>query len=231
MPQLEYKRIPFEVKEVKEDGTFSGYASVYDVVDSDKERVLKGAFTKSLTTGRKVRMLWQHDYREPIGPWRELSETDKGLFADGKLTLGVQRAKEAHALMLDDALDGMSIGAMFKLSEPDGDDIVDIYEADLWEISVVTFPANLAAVIEDVKSALESKDPRFARVIERALHDLGLSRKQAVEFTEAGLARVSLSDSGSLLSESDVALEGLTESLLKEARNAKRCYRQAGIGV
>ena len=38
-----------EIKAVTEEGIFEGYGSVFDVVDSYKERVAPGAFKASLT--------------------------------------------------------------------------------------------------------------------------------------------------------------------------------------
>lgn len=44
----DYLDIPFKIKAVSEDGLFSGYGSVFNVVDSYNEVVTPGAFTESL---------------------------------------------------------------------------------------------------------------------------------------------------------------------------------------
>ena len=46
----------FELKKdsMTEDGTFEGYASVFGVVDLGQDAVIRGAFVKSLGSGRKV---------------------------------------------------------------------------------------------------------------------------------------------------------------------------------
>lgn len=48
-----------------------GYASVFGERDQGGDVVLPGAYTASLAamgrSGRRVKMLWQHDPREPIG--------------------------------------------------------------------------------------------------------------------------------------------------------------------
>src|SRR5690242_21321693 len=48
------------------------------------------------TTVRKVRMLWQHDPRQPIGVWDELEEDAKGLKLKGRLALGTRLRSEEH---------------------------------------------------------------------------------------------------------------------------------------
>lgn len=155
--------VPFEVKtcgtEIKEDGTevgtFTGMASTFGNVDLVGDRIAPGAFTQSIKNPRKIRMLWQHDIREPIGVWREMRETDKGLEVKGALVLDVRRAAEAHALMKEGALDAMSIG--FRV--PSNGWEIDkenqgrlLTKIDLLEVSLVTFPANPKARVQRVKS-------------------------------------------------------------------------------
>ena len=73
--------------EVEEDGSFSGYASLFGKVDLAKDVVERGAFAESLK-GRGaggIRMLFQHDPGEPIGTWTEIREDARGLFVRGRL--------------------------------------------------------------------------------------------------------------------------------------------------
>lgn len=166
----------------EEPGTLSGYGSVFDVVDWYGESIQKGAFKNSLAEwkakGSSPSMLWQHDMHEPIGKWTELAEDDKGLRVKGNILVGagpLERRAFEHAKA--GTLGGLSIGYMV----PDGGVHYDsrqgvwlISEVDLWEISLVTIPANDEATIDSVKSALGS--PKF---FERFLRDAGLSRSQA----------------------------------------------------
>jgi hypothetical protein len=175
--------IPFEIKadQLKEDGTFSGMASTFGgEPDAQNDIIEKGAFTETLKTngykGRGIKMLWQHDYRAPIGKWMSLEENSKGLAVVGKLTRGVKQADEAYFLMKDGALDGLSIG--FGIDE-DGYDIDNktkcrrLRKINLWEISPVTFGSNANARITNVKSAV--KDAKTIRELENALRESGLS--------------------------------------------------------
>ncbi|WP_312798711.1 HK97 family phage prohead protease, partial [Tianweitania sp.] len=105
--------------------------------------VERGAFAKSLRTrgASGVRMLFQHDPAQPIGVWTELREDERGLFVRGRLQTDVARGREILALMKAGALDGLSIGFRAEKARKEAaSGFRRILEADLWEISVVTFP-------------------------------------------------------------------------------------------
>lgn len=168
---------PLEIKELSDDGSFSGYGSVFGNVDYYGDVVEAGAFTKTLAA-KMPAMLWQHDSAEPIGVWTKIAEDEKGLYMEGRLLTGkVSRASEAHELLKAGAVKGLSIGYMPKawewLKDHNGDSIRHLKEIDLWEVSLVTFPANEAAVVTSVKS-LES-----IRDIEETLREAGFSRSEA----------------------------------------------------
>ena len=59
---LESKRLDFslDIKMLDESGRFAGYASVFDVVDNQRDVILHGAFAKTLL-GRipSIKLLWQ----------------------------------------------------------------------------------------------------------------------------------------------------------------------------
>lgn len=158
--ELRYIERPFEVKAVAEDGIFEGFGSVFGNVDSYKEVVAPGAFAETLaawkSAGKLPPVLWQHRSGEPIGPYLEMEEQPVGLWVKGRLLVNdVQRAKEARALMQAKAVNGLSIG--FVTREDSYDRVTGIRtlkKVDLWEVSVVTFPANPAAQISSVKSAI-----------------------------------------------------------------------------
>lgn len=159
--ELRYIERPFEIKAVEEDGIFEGRGSVFGNVDSYKEIVAPGAFTDTLAAwkaqNRLPPVLWQHRSGEPIGPHLEMEERADGLYVKGQLLVNdVQRAKEARALMKAKAVNGLSIG--FVTREDTYDRVTGIRtlkKVDLWEVSVVTFPANPAAQISSVKSAID----------------------------------------------------------------------------
>ncbi|MDD2324576.1 MAG: HK97 family phage prohead protease [Alphaproteobacteria bacterium] len=148
---------PLAVKSLAADGTFVGYASVFDEVDSQNEVVIYGAFSKTLELWQRKNaapaMLWMHDPSVPIGLWLALAEDRKGLIVHGKLALSTQKGREAYELLKMKAVSGLSIGYRIVTSRIDTKRKVRILtEVDLFEISLVTFPANDAARISEVKA-------------------------------------------------------------------------------
>lgn len=154
MTLLETKRAPLALGAVGTDGVFSGYASVFGLADLGNDVVERGAFARSLRERgvSGVRMLWQHDAAEPIGAWTEIREDSRGLHVEGRLAPGVARAREALELMRGGGLDGLSIGFRTVRARKDArTGLRHILEADLWEISIVTFPMQPQARVSAVK--------------------------------------------------------------------------------
>lgn len=185
--EIKYLERPFEIKTVEEDGIFEGFGSVFGNVDSYKEIVAPGAFAESLAgwkaAGRLPPVLWQHRSGEPIGPYIEMEEQPIGLRVKGQLLVNdVQRAKEARALMKAKAVNGLSIGFVTREDSYDRvSGIRTLKKVDLWEVSVVTFPANPAAQINSVKSSIDAIET--VRDAESFLRDVGrLSNAQAAAF-------------------------------------------------
>ncbi len=127
-----------------DEGVFEGYASVFNVVDYAGDIVLPGAFSENLKPGIKV--LWQHDYKQPIGVVDEAYEDDVGLFVKGRVFLNLMQGREAYFLMRNKVTDHLSIGYQVVDYYHEGN-VRYIKKLDLWEVSVVTFPANRHASI------------------------------------------------------------------------------------
>ena len=179
----------FEVKGVADDGTFSGYGSVFGVIDSYNERVMPGAFTRSIEQkgANGVALLWQHRSDSPIGVYTEMREDAKGLYVAGKLALGTEKGREAYELMKMGWKAGMSIGFMPAESEKAEDGVLEVRELDLWEVSIVTFPANAASMVEQVRAKIENGEELTKRDIERLLtRDAGLSRSKTAALLAGG---------------------------------------------
>ncbi len=177
----QHKRVDLALDDVSGDGSFSGYASLFGAVDLGRDVIEPGAFAASLKRrgAGDVRMLYQHDPDQPIGRWLSIREDARGLHVEGKLSLGVARAREVHELMKSGALDGLSIGFQtLRARNEKGAGVRRILSADLWEISVVTFPMQPGARVTAVKSAIGV--PPTKRELERRLtRDAGLTRRQA----------------------------------------------------
>jgi HK97 family phage prohead protease len=185
------KDIGFDLKAVSDTGVFSGYGSVYGVVDDGEDVVSPGCFTESLSDwakkGRMPALLWQHSAREPIGAYTKIAEDATGLFVEGKLALKTQRGAEAYELLQMKALSGLSIGFITREDSYDQKTGVrTIKKADLWECSVVTFPMNDQARIGAVKTIEEIGDLNGAELYLREVG--GVSRSEAKALVSRVLA-------------------------------------------
>ncbi|MDB5654298.1 MAG: prohead peptidase [Tardiphaga sp.] len=142
------------------DGSLEGYASLFGEIDQARDMVMPGAFTQTLKARglRKIPMLFQHDPAEPVGVWLELAEDVRGLRARGRLIPDVMRARELLALLRSGAIDGLSIGyrTVRGTIEP-RTRVRKLYQVDLWEISIVTFPLLDGARVAAVKQAPVSR--------------------------------------------------------------------------
>jgi hypothetical protein len=125
------------------EGRFAGYASVFGEVDQGGDIVMPGAFRKSLgLRGRhRIKMLFQHDPKDPVGTWDRIAEDGFGLWVEGRLVPEVPRAEALRRLIARGAVDGLSIGfrTVKAMREPQSGHR-KLFEIDLWEISIVTFP-------------------------------------------------------------------------------------------
>jgi HK97 family phage prohead protease len=175
---MEYKS--FAVEELKADDAtrrISGFGSVFGNVDSQGDIVLPGAFAKSIAARPPI-MLWQHDTRQPLGVWDVTEEKKKGLYIEG--TIGTKGICEyAYEQAKLGSVSGLSIGFFIKKYSIDAKKGVrHIEEVDLYEVSLVTFPANDKAVVTGVKAADGSY--MTERQFEEFLRDVGeLSQKEA----------------------------------------------------
>ena len=190
---LKIRDFALQVKAVQDDGTFTGYGSVFGVVDSYQEVVQAGAFSESLkeiaTIGRPVPVLWQHRSAQPIGVYDDLAEDETGLKVSGRLLKDdVAQAKEAYALMKAGAVSGLSIGYYVRESSYDEKEGIRTLERlDLVEVSLVTFPANDAARIDAIKMKLAHGGLPTLSEFERFLREAGFSKSQSAVVANRGL--------------------------------------------
>jgi HK97 family phage prohead protease len=183
--ERETRSFSLEMK-ANDDGSVEGYGSVFSVIDTYADIMAKGSFVKSLnehkSAGTMPAMLWQHDSDKPIGVWTEMIEDEKGLKVKGKLALDTEKGKEAHTLLKMGALNGLSIGFISREWTYDAKtDIRTLTDVDLWEVSLVTFPANKKSRITSVKRA-DIPQITTLKEAEKSLRDVGFSQDAARAF-------------------------------------------------
>lgn len=177
--------------DVLEDGTFTGYGSMFGVIDGAGDVVAPGAFAASLAR-KSPKMLWQHDATRIVGQWLEAREDERGLWLKGRIIPETGNGREALALLRAGVLDGLSIGfetteCMWgrredyetKYGQPvmgatygDTDQVRILQQIDLWEVSLVTFPCLEVARVETVKQQppVVGPSPQTVREIARRGH-------------------------------------------------------------
>ena len=172
-PDIQYRAfIDLDIRAADDVPGFSGYASTFWAADSYWTAMAPGAFKKTIRErGDRLPVLWQHEPWTPVGKHRAIKEDKTGLFVDVELvddgadgTTTLKRLRGGIPL-------GMSFGFQtIKDRSAEDDDPIDlsqlpkgitkdeirvITEVKLWETSVVTFPANEAAMISAVRSQQE----------------------------------------------------------------------------
>ena len=152
-------------------GVFSGYGAVYGNVDAAGDVIEKGAFRDTLRAwndkGKLPPMLLQHggagsifgggaDDMLPVGRWTSMEENSRGLKVDGELfALATERGQYIYEGLKAGVLDGLSIGFKVVKSRNGtkaGEPKRYLEQIDLWELSIVTWPANDKARVGAVKS-------------------------------------------------------------------------------
>jgi HK97 family phage prohead protease len=183
-----------------------GHASVFDSLSlpmwGQREIIRAGAFAKTLADGADVRALFNHDPNFVLGRRTagtlELKETDKGLHSviDQPDTALVRDLVVVPVERGD--IREMSFG--FRTIKEgvvliDGEPVSEIIEAQLLDVSVVTFPAYEATDVE-VRRLLQSTRGLDAAVLTRVLVAEGLNPKQVREWYNLAAAAVQDEHSG-----------------------------------
>lgn len=210
-----HKDFPLRMKAVSDEGSFSGYGSVFGVKDSYGDIVMPGAFDDTLTAhkaaGTLPALLWQHNAGEPIGGYTKMEQDEEGLLVEGEILVAAgDLEKRAHAHMKAGNVKGLSIGYSLSADGWEWDKDKQAFllkKIDLWEVSVVTFPANPEAQIQDVKSLLAKGSKPTIRQFERLLRDAGFSRSEAEGISANGYGAFETGDSD----ESKAILEALSK--------------------
>ena len=136
-----------------DDGTvkIQGYASTNDT-DRAGDVIEKDAWLQGGLENFKNNpiLLFNHDYNSPIGKATGLEVTDRGLKIDGIIS---KSAGKIADMVKEGILGAFSVGFRVKdadyIEETDG---LRIKDAELFEVSVVSVPANQAAVFSVAKS-------------------------------------------------------------------------------
>lgn len=173
----ETKTLRFDVKALgitkdadgQEFGQIEALGAVFNNVDEGRDRILPGAFTRTIKNSKEraaarqkkyiLKMLWNHSPDDIIGGWYDLTETPDGLLAKGDIALATQRGREYYALAKAGMSDDLSIiydipsgGAKFTK-----EGVRDLSEMRLYSVDPVTFPMNDETAVVAVKAAAKAR--------------------------------------------------------------------------
>jgi HK97 family phage prohead protease len=184
IPKHETKTISTKIEfKNEEEGTFTGYGSIFGVIDSWDDIVVKGAYKKTLIDHKNTfPLLWYHQVDQPIGIIKGVEDT-KGLAVEGFLNLKVKKAEETRSLMIQKAVKGLSIGfdpIKYDYDEVEEREIRFLREIKLWEISSLTFQACPGALVDNIKALKDFEDlSQYISFIKNS-NTLDNSKKEAI---------------------------------------------------
>lgn len=147
---MEKKIFEFEIKELTEEGRFSGYLSTFGNVDAGGDMVDPGAFKKTLRDNKAFGFVWGHEPRLDgiIGSFTG-KEDVKGLFVEGGFYLdldgGIKAYKTSKRLQSDGVKIGLSMGyraVKWAWETVEGITVRRLKEVKLNEGSITLFPMN-----------------------------------------------------------------------------------------
>lgn len=152
------------------EGIIEAVVSVFDNVDSYNERVIQGAFTKSLET-KMPKGVWMHNWELPVAKTIEAVELKAGdarlpeeiksyggLLIKGKFNLNTQRGKEAFSDIAEGIIDEFSIGYTVNQESIGTDGVRELLDVNLMEWSPVLVGANPSTALLSLKSQLNFDD-------------------------------------------------------------------------
>ena len=156
---MNYKTIQLKADEA---GKISGFFSTYDKTpDSYGDIIEPGAFTGTIerrkATGHPFPLCFNHDFSAVIGAIENIEEKENGPYIEGGF-LDTQLAQDVRKMCLSGAIWQFSFAyEVLKRREPTEEEkkagITNVLqELEVFEISVVTVPANQNAVATEVKS-------------------------------------------------------------------------------
>ncbi len=183
-PEMKHIMVPchIELKQMDDPDFFffEGYASTFGNLDRTDDIVMQGAFLESLSE-MKPKLLWQHDTSEPIGIFEKIREDEKGLFVTGKMPKKDSFVSGRVIPQMEiGSINSMSIGFRTIKSEFDTEtEIRKLIKVKLFEISLVSIPANPEAIITAFKD-IDLENNVFQNIghISKFLKEKGLSKKE-----------------------------------------------------
>lgn len=161
---MNYKTMQLKADEA---GKISGFFSTYEKTpDSYGDIILPGAFTKTIekrkASGHPFPLCFNHDFSAVIGACNTVEEKENGPYIEADF-LDTQLGQDVRKMVQSGAIYQFSF-AYDVLKRRDANDeerkngVMNVLEElEVYEVSVVTVPANQNAQVTDIKSAIEAR--------------------------------------------------------------------------
>lgn len=141
------------------DGVIAGWASTRER-DAYGHEVVGGAFAESirnrgLTGPKAIKLLLDHDWTKPAGLIRVLEYRGDRLWIEARMNLDIEYVRDRYSAAK--MLNGFNFSVGFMLedfsikTDARKQEYLEITKGDLFEVSVVAFPANEAATLHEIK--------------------------------------------------------------------------------
>ena len=166
---MEQKKHLFKTFELKADevGGVSGFFSTYDKTpDSYGDIIEPGAFTETLKkreeSGHPFPLCFNHDFSAVIGAVDKVEDTEKGPYIEAHF-LDTDLAKDVRKMLQSGAIYQFSFAYdVLGWREPNEEEkkagVTNVLtKVEVFEVSIVTVPANQNAVVTDVKSGRRNR--------------------------------------------------------------------------
>ena len=159
-----YKSFQLKADEV---GKISGFFSTYEKTpDSYGDIIEPGAFTKTIEkrkeTGHPFPLCFNHDFSAVIGAVNTIEEKEQGPYIEADF-LDTQLGQDVRKMVQSGAIYQFSFAYdVLKNRAPNAEEKANgvtnvLEEVEVYEVSVVTVPANSNAQVTDIKSAIEAE--------------------------------------------------------------------------
>ncbi len=170
---MEIKTFPLAAAvEMKADagdppGTFEAVVAIFGNVDRYGDRMVKGAFARTLSENGPPAVVWSHQWETPpIGETLAAQETDEGLLIKARLLVGEDEdhavARQVYAAMKTGALRQFSfaytVNRAVDVTE-DGETVRELHDVDLIEVGPCLRGVNPATRLLAVKAAEQEQTP------------------------------------------------------------------------
>ena len=156
----------FQLK-ADETGKIAGFFSTYEKTpDSYGDIIAPGAFTKTIenrkATGHPFPLCFNHDFSAVIGAVNTIEEKEQGPYIEADF-LDTQLGQDVRKMVQSGAIYQFSFAYdVLKWRAPNEEEkangVINVLEeVEVYEVSVVTVPANQNAQVTDIKSAIEAE--------------------------------------------------------------------------